>query len=704
MQTARELAKYLGADDLTIFIFDADIQTYLPAPGFPQTLPEGRKWKTFLDECKKNGQSTAALSYVGLAEPVQVISVLGPLGNILLAMIGGAPDKDEVEEVRLLLPLLAAAFKGEQMVKNAQAKTSIAQETAADAKTLTESLDRARRELSHSFEQSAKQAEELRASEEQFRQLADSIPQLAWMSDETGWLFWYNRRWYDYTGTTFEEMQGWGWKKVHGPIELERLLVSWKSALVTSQPFESTFPLRRYDGEMRWHLTLALPIKNKDGKVIRWFGTNTDITEQREALEKANAYILERKLIEEALHVAKEAAEAANIAKSEFLANMSHEIRTPMNAIIGLSNLLGMSKTLTSKEQQFVKTLQTSADSLLALINDLLDIAKIEARTVDLECVPFSLTQLIEEVASMMSVRVREKGLTFTGDRDCTQHRMFIGDPTRVRQIIVNLCSNAIKFTEKGGVHVSIICHPMEQENRETVCIAVTDTGIGIAQENLDSIFYKFIQADSSITRKYGGTGLGLAITKTLTEIMGGTIEVESEVGTGSTFKVCLPLETTGKTDVQNSNSSMPDISEKNLSNASKHRILLVEDYPANIMVATTYLEHFGYVSDVAYNGIEAIEKIKSAHYAVAIMDIQMPEMNGLEATSLVRAWEKQQGKPRLAIIGMTAHALVGDRERCIASGMDDYIAKPFDPAQLQTILKFHISHLNKEPVPDNTK
>ncbi|MDC7683602.1 ATP-binding protein [Asticcacaulis sp. BYS171W] len=413
------------------------------------------------------------------------------------------------------------------------------------------------------------------------------------------------------------------------------------------------------------------PITDASGAITGIFVEGADVTE--------------RVLAEQIAAKAQSAAESANLAKSEFLANMSHEIRTPMNAIVGLSAILAKSQPLTAKQGDYIRTLQMSADSLLGLINDLLDIAKIEARTVELEHIPFSLTALIQEVASMMAVPVREKGLTFTGEGHCAENHMFLGDPTRLRQIIANLCSNAIKFTKEGGIHVAITCEPTDNPQVETICIAVSDTGIGIAEDKIDTIFQKFVQADSSINRKFGGTGLGLAITKTLAEVMGGTISLSSTEGKGSTFTVCVPLEIAP--DSLPDDVALPSIAEV-LENTLRHRkqppVLLVEDYEPNILVASTFLESFGYRVEVARNGLEAFEKSKNGTYIVALMDVQMPGLNGLDATRMIRAYEAQTGRAHLPIIGITAHALAGDRERCLAVGMDDYLPKPFNPDELQ--------------------
>ena len=431
----------------------------------------------------------------------------------------------------------------------------------------------------------------------------------------------------------------------------------------------------------RWHLRkngerffasgITASMQDNKGEVRGFIKIARDMTKERYAQEM---------LIE-----ARNAAEAANIAKSEFLANMSHEIRTPMNAVIGLSNILSKSEPLTSKQQEFIKTLQMSADSLLALINDLLDISKIEARTVELENMPFNVTQMMQEVISMMSVRVHEKNLTFTGEGECVERQMYMGDPTRLRQIIVNLCSNAIKFTDKGNIHIKIECCPTEDESIENILISVQDTGIGIASDKLETIFHKFVQADSSINRRFGGTGLGLAITKTLTEIMGGTLSVQSQLGEGSTFTACIPLKKAEGFLVSEITGSFSEaFSNKNVKMPLEPVVLLVEDYAPNVMVAQAFLEEFGYLSEVAVNGIEAVEKSRNGKFVAILMDVQMHGMNGLEATKLIREFEKIENKQRVPIIGMTAHALSGDKERCLAAGMDDYISKPFNPNDLK--------------------
>lgn len=380
----------------------------------------------------------------------------------------------------------------------------------------------------------------------------------------------------------------------------------------------------------------------------------------------------------------KERAEAANIAKTEFLANMSHEIRTPMNVIMGISEILLNGQPLTPKQKEFLTVLKTSSHSLLSLINDLLDITKIEARKIDLEKRDFSFVTMLSEVLTMLEGILQEKGISFDYKIAPGADKTYRGDAARIQQMIVNLCSNAIKFTERGGIFIEIRSEPGIMSEHENVWIAVTDTGIGIADDKQEAIFEKFVQADNSISRRYGGTGLGLTITKTLVETMGGDIQLSSKLGEGSTFTLHIPLEI----------SSMKEITARTRAEfettpalKSDKKILVVEDHMPNLMVVTSYLDQFGYEYDAVMTGAEAVQKAKTMTYAVILLDVQMPGLSGLEVTDQIRTWEEAKGLKGVPIIGMTAHALTEDKERCLAAGMNDYLSKPFDPLKLERML-----------------
>jgi CheY-like chemotaxis protein len=364
-----------------------------------------------------------------------------------------------------------------------------------------------------------------------------------------------------------------------------------------------------------------------------------------------------------------------------------------MNAIIGLANILLATK-LDDNQKKCVTVLQSSADGLMVLINDLLDIDKIEAESIELECEPFNMTSLLERVISVMSVRAKEKNINLSVKYEAGLYKTFIGDAGRIRQIILNLVGNAVKFTDEGSVAV-FLSNGGGGNGKKNINISVTDTGIGIPGNKIFDIFGKFIQADPSITRRYGGTGLGLAISKSLAEQMNGSITVISEVGVGSTFTLhlCLPVEESENAPLHHEEHIIYLDKQEN---SARLPILLVEDYEPNILVATIMLQNFGYRFEVAHNGQEAMDKFLPEKYSLILLDVQMPIMDGFEAAKLIRGFEKAKGSVRVPIIAMTAHALKGDREKCIGVGMDDYIAKPFNPHQLQAML---IKHQSVKPL-----
>jgi PAS domain S-box-containing protein len=621
-----------------------------------------------------------------------------------------------------------------------------------------------------------------KTTEGEVEALADAFPQLAWMADVEGSIFWYNQRWYDYTGSNFDEMQGWGWSKVHHPEHLDRVVAFVKEAWKKPEAWEMTFPLRRHDGEWRWFLTRAVPILDSEGKLYRWFGTNTDVTGQLNTEQQLTRFaavvessadfigmadnearptflnsagrqlsgfsnrelsnisiadffddgdkkfvsreafaavastgyygrelnlkhfktgelipvhftlfpffdpttgkqlgfatvtrdITEKRNFEIKLKRSKEMAERANAAKSSFLANMSHEIRSPLGAIMGFSELLKSEELNPAEVIQHVSVIDRNSHHLLRIIDDILDLAKVEAGKMLIENIEFSLEELLSDFCSLVGFRARDKGIEFRLNIPHQIPSIIKSDPTRIRQILNNVVGNAIKFTDRGTVQLTVLFKNSMLE------FEITDTGAGISNDQANLLFQAFQQADVSTTRKFGGTGLGLVLTRKLSETMGGGFELKrSELGVGSTFVAILPVfvpalvPMIGAELVREAESSILQL-KPSLRPLVNTRILVVDDSPDNQMLFKIMLKKLGATIEIAGDGVSGMEAAKSHDFDVVLMDIQMPVMDGHETTKKLRMIGY-----KVPIIALTAHAMIEERERALNSGFTDFLSKP---------------------------
>ena len=447
-------------------------------------------------------------------------------------------------------------------------------------------------------------------------------------------------------------------------------------AAAKRQPWLDEYRINMPDGSLRWLRGENRPEPElaSNGATV-FTGIWQDVSESKRASEE--------------LRVAKEQAEVANRLKSDFLANMSHEIRSPMNGVIGMTELV-LDTDLTPEQREYLGIVKSSSESLLTIINDILDFSKIEAGKLNFENIPFDLEATISDCVRPLHLRAQEKGIALTCEIAPDVPRAVLGDPGRLRQVLVNLIGNAIKFTSQGGVALQVKRLDSRRANGVGggVHFAVTDSGIGIPPESLDAIFDPFSQQDSSTTRKFGGTGLGLTISRRLVEALGGRIWVESEVGKGSTFHFSAQFSLdTQVQSVGNSAgaSSTPGSAGADSLAEKSMDVLLVEDNPINQKLAVTLLENWGHKVTLAENGQLALDALARRRFDIVLMDMMMPVMDGIEATQRFRASELG---PRTPIIAMTANAMRGDRERCLEAGMDGYMSKPIKSAELRKLLQ----------------
>ncbi len=644
-----------------------------------------------------------------------------------------------------------------------------------------------------------------------FRHLADAIPQLAWIADGAGSIFWYNRRWYDYTGTTLAEMRGRGWSKVHHPDHVAQVVERYNACFSQGETWEDTFPLRRHDGAFRWFLSRAEPVRDAEGRILRWFGTNTDVTEAREAeaavrrseerfrtlisasadliwtagpdgglipplptwraytgqteAEYAgwgwldivhpddrrratglwrdalhactpfhaefrlrrrdgewrhceargapvlspdgtvrewvgvNADVTERRHAEDAMREAKELAEGANRAKSQFIANMSHELRTPLSAVIGYSEMLaeeiedvGQTHLLTD-----VGKIESSARHLLGLINDVLDLSKIEAGRMTVEAVDFDVAAMVEDVVDATGSLVAKKNNRLRLDlgegegpgsgQDSGLGRMH-SDELKIRQCLMNLVSNAAKFTEDGEIVLRV------RRDAEAAAFEVEDSGIGMTAEQMARLFQRFSQADESTTRQFGGTGLGLAITRAFARGLGGDVSVESEPGRGSCFRLRLALRVRSDDGGGDAVAILPEPADRGALQGSVQgavqgpeparpgaRILVVDDDAATRDLLARFLKREGFEVTGAADGQAGLTLARALRPQAILLDVEMPKMDGWSVLHALRQ------DPALADTPVVMVSVKNEQSLAYALGATDYLLKPVDWDRLKRVM-----------------
>ncbi|KAB2640120.1 MAG: PAS domain S-box protein [Verrucomicrobia bacterium] len=474
------------------------------------------------------------------------------------------------------------------------------------------------------------------------------------------------------------------WQK----FEADAYVAVDRRVMESNQPeYHIIEPQLQADGKQAWLETCKVPLHDEQGQVIGVLGTYMDITERKQAEEQLLTTIQQLEATTARAHQLATQAEMANIAKSEFLANISHEIRTPMNGVIGMNGML-LDTELSPEQHHYAETVRHSGEAMLELINDILDFSKIEAKKLVLEELDFDLATLLDDFTSSIALQAHDKGLALRCATDPAVPMRLRGDPGRLRQILTNLGSNAIKFTDHGEVVIHVAVEELSVGDA-LLRFVVRDTGIGIPASKLGLLFDKFSQLDASITRRFGGTGLGLAISKQLAELMGGEVGVTSEEGKGSEFWFTARLgRQTATARLLPRVSAAPSVSDLlDMLGGRKGRILVAEDNITNQQVTLALLKKLGLRADAVANGAEAVHALSVLPYDLVLMDVQMPVMDGIEATRQIRRLHAPSRNRSLPIIAMTAYAMGGDRERFLAAGMNDYVPKPVSPQALATTL-----------------
>jgi PAS domain S-box-containing protein len=540
--------------------------------------------------------------------------------------------------------------------------------------------------------------ERLHRQQTELRVLFDLTPAMIWFKDTENRILRVNQRAADAAGLPVAQIEGRSASEIY-PLEAAEFYADDLEVIQSGvAKLGSVVAMRAGDGREWWAQTDKVPYCAPDGKVIGIIVMAHDVTARKHAEETLRRTAEEARRINVELHAevaertrAERAAHAANLAKSEFVANMSHEIRTPMNGVLGITELV-LGTRLDAEQREYLNLIKSSGESLMVVIDDILDFSKLQAGQLAVDVLRFDLHECLHTTLKLMESRARAKGLELTCDILPRVPSFLLGDPSRLRQVVLNLVSNALKFTARGHVTVSVDMDT-ETGGRTKLRFSVADSGIGIPPERQAAIFQPFVQADGSTTRRYGGTGLGLTISKSLVMLMGGDIWLESALGRGTTVHFTIEFglpasEAPALTDARITPAHDVPVSIVDTQPAHQSgpraplRVLLVEDNKVNQIVATRLLERSGHSVVVAADGREGLAALDSAApggFDLILMDVQMPNLDGFEATAIIRSRERGTAQ-HIPIIALTANAMKGEEQRCLAAGMDGYLAKPFQP------------------------
>lgn len=524
----------------------------------------------------------------------------------------------------------------------------------------------------------------IQESETEFRALAEAMPQIIFTASPSGIITYFNERWEEYTGHHPLESMGWRWCLVHHPDDTETAINTWKESLRTGNPYQCEYRIKGRDGNYRWFLARALPTRDEKGNITKWIGTNTDINDQKVISQKLESILDEVKS-------SKLVAESANDAKSAFLANMSHEIRTPLGSIMGFIGLMRNPELTNLDLNKYISIAERNSEQLLRIIDDILDLSKVEAGKLVVENIDFNLTELLADIASLMEFRAQENGIKFHIQAKTELPEVVNSDPTRIKQILMNAVGNAIKFTLKGVVELQV------SYINSRLKFAIIDSGVGISEKQATQLFQPFTQADISTTRKYGGTGLGLTLTKRLCETMNGEFYLQkSQLGVGSTFiatvKVDLVCDTKFFTEAR-SHFYKPSVKISDKTALHGLKILVIDDLEDNLTLIKVLLSDVGATVTTVSDPYLGIKSALNKNFDIILMDIQMPLMNGYEVTKRIR----QAGKS-LPIIALTAHAMKEEKMRALNFGFSGFLAKPINSNDLiLTIQKLTADNLDQQ-------